>query len=176
MATSIPLPSIHDPRSLAYGFPSLSKGHSHLADPRDASLNTTNGYPSLGQQPLSYLPSMQFLSGPRSSGFFPSNQHSIGHQLDYYHANSHFPPPLALYCYQRPLTGYSHPPHNSYLPENSLAEAHPPVAQPAYRRRTSIACNFCRKRKVKFSFPILSLVYAANLSLDSMQWVPECSW
>ncbi|KHO00367.1 Zn(2)-C6 fungal-type DNA-binding domain protein [Metarhizium album ARSEF 1941] len=157
MAASVTLPSIHDPRSSPYGAPAPpSGGRGYAHDPRYASPNAVNGYPPppSGQQPpSSYLPPMQS-QDPRGSAYHPA-EHRLGPYFDDRRGPSHpegaygqdayfyRPPPGA------PPNGYPRPHPGAYGPEYAQpGNAPPQMAQAAPRQRTSIACRYCRKRKV----------------------------
>ncbi|CAM1501602.1 Fc.00g035860.m01.CDS01 [Cosmosporella sp. VM-42] len=174
MATSVTLPSIHDSR--AYGPPPPSAPpRGYPSDPRYASPNAVNGYPPPGQQghaqPSGYpLPPLQPQADPRSPAYPPPDQrgsyyddrrpHPYGQDQppqQQYASEQYYPyrqqaapaPPRPGYPEQRPaypdyrnLTSgvYEYPPSNA-----------PQLTQAAPRQRTSIACRYCRKRKIRCS-------------------------
>ncbi|KAK2612637.1 hypothetical protein QQS21_001409 [Conoideocrella luteorostrata] len=161
MAASVTLPSIHDGRSSGYGGgapapPSGNRGYNH--DPRYASPNAVNGYPPPpgGQQPPpSYLPPMQPQPDPRAA--YPPPDHRGP-----YYDDRRGPPPDAgygqdAYYYRgppgaQPPNGYPRPHPGAYGPDYGQAGNAPPaMAQAAPRQRTSIACRYCRKRKIRCS-------------------------
>lgn len=166
MTMSIPLPSMHDPRAPGCGSRSQASGY-------QSSSNVTNLWQPLGQQPLSYLPPMQSPSGPQ---YHPPDQYSSSRQLNSHPSNSRL---LSLPDSSRysgpPPAGYPHPSRGSYLSENPQAPYPPPIMEAASRQRTSIACNFCRKRKVNLNLAPFQ-VCVADFSADSLQWIPECTW
>ncbi|OAQ60628.1 C6 transcription factor [Pochonia chlamydosporia 170] len=158
MAASVTLPSIHDPRSSGYGAPPPSGGRGYSHDPRYASPNAVNGYPPPpgGQQPpASYLPPMQS-QDPRGAPYPPPD-----HRGSYYDDRRGPPHPDAAYAQDAyfyrgppgaPPNGYPRPHPGAYGPEYAQAGNAPPaMAQAAPRQRTSIACRYCRKRKIRCS-------------------------
>ncbi|GAB0143026.1 hypothetical protein EsHS_00003557 [Epichloe bromicola] len=163
MAASVTLPSIHDARSGGYGAPAPppgARGYGH--DARYDSPNTVNGYPSPsgGQQPPgSYLPPMQPQQDPRASAYPHSD-----HRGPYYDDRRGPPPPDAgygqdAYFYRGPPgapppppNGYPRPHPGAYGPDyGQPGNAPQQMAQAAPRQRTSIACRYCRKRKIRCS-------------------------
>ncbi|TWU74269.1 hypothetical protein ED733_004863 [Metarhizium rileyi] len=158
MATSVTLPSIHDPRSSGYGPPAPSAGRGYAHDPRYSSPNAVNGYPPppSGQQPpASYLPPMQS-QDPRGTAFPPAE-----HRAPYYDDRRAPPHPDAPYAQDAffyrgppgaPPGAYPRPHPGAYGPEYAQpGNAPPQMAQAAPRQRTSIACRYCRKRKIRCS-------------------------
>ncbi|KAI5464000.1 hypothetical protein BGZ63DRAFT_141442 [Mariannaea sp. PMI_226] len=172
MATSVTLPSIHG----SYGPPPAGPGRGYSHDPRYASPNAANGYPPPGQQqpppppqqqaqqPGPYLPPLQPQSDPRASAYPPPpDQQPRG----YYEDRRPYPPqdPYA----QDPYYGYrGQPPQGAPPPNGAYRDyrggypgvydyppappgAAPPLTQAAPRQRTSIACRYCRKRKIRCS-------------------------
>ncbi|KAG6019355.1 hypothetical protein E4U41_003276 [Claviceps citrina] len=163
MAASVTLPSIHDARAGGYGAPAPppgGRGYGH--DARYASPNTVNGYPppAGGQQPTgSYLPPMQPQQVPRTSAYPPPD-----HRGPYYDDRRGAPPPPPDAAYGQdayyyrgppgapPPNGYPRPHPGPYGPEYAQAGNAPPqMGQAAPRQRTSIACRYCRKRKIRCS-------------------------
>ncbi|POR35081.1 Uncharacterized protein TPAR_04741 [Tolypocladium paradoxum] len=177
MAAAVTLPSIHEARAPAgYGSqapppPPSGRGYAH--DPRyAASPNAVNGYPppSAGQQPPStYLPPLQTNPGdPRSPAYPPPDQrggyyddrrpppgqyppepHHPHHPPQQYAGEGYYyrgPPPGAV-----PPNGYARPPQGAYQEYPQAAGGAPGMAQAAPRQRTSIACRYCRKRKIRCS-------------------------
>ncbi|EEU47102.1 uncharacterized protein NECHADRAFT_36533 [Fusarium vanettenii 77-13-4] len=170
MAASVTLPSIHDPRS--YGPPAAAPPRGYPSDPRYASPNAVNGYPPPGgqqpppgQQQQPYLPPLQPQSDPRSSAYPPPPQDQRGgyyddrrpaygqepYPQDPYYAHSYYrqpppgPPPPNGHQNYRNLAGgvYEYP---------QVGPGNPPqLTQAAPRQRTSIACRYCRKRKIRCS-------------------------
>lgn len=174
MAAAVTLPSIHEARPPAgYGSqappPPPPGGRSYAHDPRyAASPNAVNGYPppSAGQQPPStYLPPLQTNPGdPRSPAYpppdqrgyyddrrpppgqYPPDPHQPHHPPQQYAGEGYYyrgPPPGAV-----PPNGYARPPQGAYQEYAQAAGGAPGMAQAAPRQRTSIACRYCRKRKV----------------------------
>ncbi|KAJ4147392.1 hypothetical protein LMH87_001913 [Akanthomyces muscarius] len=154
MAASVTLPSIQDPHGGNYsGQPPPSRGYP--PDPRYASPNGGNGYPPPGQagHPPGYLPPLQPGSDHRSPAYPPE------HRSSYYDDRRHpqysdYPPD---YYYRQggpPPNGYPRdyrgPPPGSYPPDFGQGVG-APMAQAAPRQRTSIACRYCRKRKIRCS-------------------------
>lgn len=157
MATSVTLPSIHDSRG--YGPPPAAPGRGYPTDPRYASPSAVNGYPPPGQQPppgqpQQYLPPLQPQSDPRSAyppppdqrGYYddrrpPYGQEPYGQDPYYAYYRGQPPPPGP------PPNGYRHPNGVYEYPPVGPGGA-PPLTQAAPRQRTSIACRYCRKRKV----------------------------
>ncbi|KAK5998989.1 hypothetical protein PT974_01374 [Cladobotryum mycophilum] len=160
MATSVTLPSIHDTRSGSYGPPPPSAGRGYAGDQRYASPNTVNGYPPpTGSQPSqgTYLPPLQPQGDPRSSNYPPPDQRGP------YYEERRAPPPhnypdqySSDYYYRAPQP--AHPPgayphdyraHPGYNQEYAQPGGDRPREAP--RQRTSIACRYCRKRKIRCS-------------------------
>ncbi|KAJ4079231.1 hypothetical protein NW761_011480 [Fusarium oxysporum] len=168
MATSVTLPSIHDSRG--YGPPPAAPGRGYPADPRYASPNAVNGYPPPGHQPPAgqpqqYLPPLQPQSDPRSSAYPPPPPDQRGGYYDdrrppYGQEAYSTDPYYAYYRGQPPPPGppppnghpgYRHIPAGVYeYPPVGHGSA-PPLTQAAPRQRTSIACRYCRKRKIRCS-------------------------
>lgn len=197
MATSVTLPSIHDPRPSGYG-PPPPAGRGYVSDPRYASPNTVNGYPpppGSQQQPAAYLPPLQPQADPRSAYPPPEPRGA------YY--DDRRPPPHPAYheqyaseYYYRGLPQGHHNgyPHDYPRPPPGYGQEYgqPGIERPreAPRQRTSIACRYCRKRKVCYAAWINPLcvccrqstyVYFSGLMfscpsfLDTLQWPPERS-
>ncbi|UNI22425.1 hypothetical protein JDV02_008316 [Purpureocillium takamizusanense] len=174
MAATVTLPSIHEARGAAgYGPqgppqppppPGARGGYPH--DPRYASPNAVNGYPppSAGQQPppSTYLPPLQTgPADPRSpayppdqrGGYYddrrpPPGQYPDPHQAQQYAAEGYYyrgPPGVV------PPNGYPRPPQGPYQEYAPQPGGAPGMAQAAPRQRTSIACRYCRKRKIRCS-------------------------
>ncbi|EHK42857.1 hypothetical protein TRIATDRAFT_35002 [Trichoderma atroviride IMI 206040] len=153
MATSVTLPSIHDPRPSAYG-PPPSAGRGYMTDPRYASPNAVNGYPPPpgSQQPgPGYLPPLQPQADPRS--VYPPPEP----RGPYYDDRRPPPPPgyheqYSEYYYRGHHNGY---PHDYPRPPPGYGQEYgqPGMERPreAPRQRTSIACRYCRKRKIRCS-------------------------
>lgn len=170
MAASVTLPSIHDPRNSGYGAPPPPAGRPFGTDPRYASPNAVNGYPPptgpQSQQPGgTYLPPLQPQGDPRSPGY-PAQEQRPGFYDDrrpppqQYHEQY----PQDAYYYRGPPPGhapngydYRGPPsHGAYGQEYGQPGGDRPREAP--RQRTSIACKYCRKRKVcdlawQFKYP-----------------------
>lgn len=154
MAASVTLPSIQDPHGANYsGQPPPSRGYP--PDPRYASPNGGNEYPPPGQSghPPGHLPPLQSGSDHRSPAYPPEHRSSYyddrrppqytDYPPDYYYRQGG-PPPNG---YPRDYRG---PPPGSYPPDFGQGLG-APMAQAAPRQRTSIACRYCRKRKVGVS-------------------------
>ncbi|KAF4499045.1 c6 transcription [Fusarium agapanthi] len=166
MATSVTLPSIHDSRS--YGPPPAAPGRGYPADPRYASPNAVNGYPPPGHQPppgqpQQYLPPLQPQSDPRSSAYPPPPPDQRGYYDDRrppYGQEAYSTEPYYAYYRGQPPPpgppppnghpGYRHIPAGVYEYPVGHGSA-PPLTQAAPRQRTSIACRYCRKRKIRCS-------------------------
>ncbi|KAG9254128.1 uncharacterized protein F5Z01DRAFT_118278 [Emericellopsis atlantica] len=160
-APSVSLPSMHDPRAPGYGPPPGS--HGYPSDHRYASPSTTNGYPPPppppGQQPPgSYLPPPQQHPDPRAGQGYrapepypPGRQQPgpYGQEPQYRH-----PDP---YYYQQQPPGAPGPPPPAYYHQGPYPQEYgppqggPQMPQAAPRQRTSIACKYCRKRKIRCS-------------------------
>ncbi|KAK4077451.1 transcriptional regulator family: Fungal Specific TF [Trichoderma aggressivum f. europaeum] len=159
MATSVTLPSIHDPRPSGYG-PPPPAGRGYVSDPRYESPNAVNGYPpppGSQQQPASYLPPLQPQADMRSA--YPPPEPPRGAYYD-----DRRPPPHPAYhdqyaseYYYRGLPQGHHNgyPHDYSRPPPAYAQDYgqPGMERPreAPRQRTSIACRYCRKRKIRCS-------------------------
>uniref|UniRef100_A0A8H7NLN6 Zn(2)-C6 fungal-type domain-containing protein n=1 Tax=Bionectria ochroleuca TaxID=29856 RepID=A0A8H7NLN6_BIOOC len=159
MAASITLPPMQDHRAGGYGPPPHPQGYSYPSDPRYASPNATNGYPPPPGQ-SGYLPPPQQQSDPRAPSYRPPEHHYQGRPPPSYSHDPHYPPPQDYY-YRQQAQGPPPPSHypygppggaplHHYPPEYAQAQA-PPMAQAAPRQRTSIACKYCRKRKIRCS-------------------------
>ena len=157
-ATSVSLPSMHNPRALSYG-PPPPGSLGYPSDHRYASPSAVNSYPPPppppGQQPpSSYLsPPQQHLDphggqGYRSPDPYPPSRQQpspYAQEPQYRHADPYYyqqkpqgpPGPPSAYYHQRPYAQEFGPPRGG-----------PQVPQAAPRQRTSIACKYCRKRKV----------------------------
>lgn len=157
MAASVTLPSIQDPHGGNYAGQPPPPGRGYPPDPRYASPSGGNGYPPPGQSghPSGYLPPLQTGSDPRSQGY-PSE-----HRSSYYDDRRHpqysdYPPDYYYRQQGPPPNGYSRdyrgPPPGSYPPDFGQGVG-PSMAQAAPRQRTSIACRYCRKRKVSYCVP-----------------------
>ena len=181
--SAVTLPSIHDPRGGGYGPPpppQSSRGHP--ADPRYTSPNAVNGYPpppghpQQHMPPQGYLPPMQNQTDPRGSIYPPPNQRN-----SYYddrqpppyrdpHPQQQQQQPFDPYFFRAhpndPLPpGYGQPyraPSNPYGPDYGQGNG-PQMAQAAPRQRTSIACRYCRKRKVCLIFVMNAHIQLTNL-------------
>lgn len=157
MAASVSLPSMHDPRAPGYGPPPHGQGHGYPSDPRYASPSTTNGYPPPGQPSGGYLPPLQPQSDPRAPGYRGPEQYPAGRPPAPYAQDQQYQHPDPYYYRQQqqgppgPPNAYPYPPQGSpmpYPPEYGQPQGGPQMAQAAPRQRTSIACKYCRKRKV----------------------------
>jgi hypothetical protein len=162
MATTITLPSIHEQYPGQYGPPSAHRA-SYAGDPRasgaySASPNSANGYPPPPGR-TTYLPPLQPPADPRSPTYAPNprDEYFRGqqppppgqyHQDQYYNSyNQGGPPPAGGYG---PPSAYGAPQPGGYAdyPGRVAGAVPPPIQQAAPRQRTSIACKYCRKRKV----------------------------
>ncbi|KDN62836.1 hypothetical protein CSUB01_08239 [Colletotrichum sublineola] len=178
MAAPVTLPSIQDPHG-AYGQPAYPRSYPPdprgdlRADPRasnySASPNSVNGYPP--PQPGGHppqLPPLQPPGDPRSPSYPPPPDA----RDDYYRSrqpppppppyggdpyyqdyhNRQGPPPPGRYPdYPPPGPGgprYDYPPG---APRYDYGPGGPALQQAAPRQRTSIACRYCRKRKIRCS-------------------------
>ncbi|KFA65658.1 hypothetical protein S40285_06028, partial [Stachybotrys chlorohalonatus IBT 40285] len=161
MAASVTLPSIQDHRPGAGGYGLQPQtAHGYPTDPRYASPNAVNGYPPPAAQsqqssgPNTYLPPLQPQPDPRSPGYPPQDQRSSYYddrrpqqypepypQGDYYYSGAQ---PSASNGYSRE--------HRGANPFTNDFSHVPPMSQAAPRQRTSIACKYCRKRKVRIFF------------------------
>ncbi|OBS15656.1 hypothetical protein FPOA_12242 [Fusarium poae] len=148
MATSVTgnLPFIHDSRG--YGPPH--------AEPRYASPNVINSYSPLGHQPPQYLLPLQPQSDPRSSAYPPPPPDQRGDNYDDrrlpYEQQPYDKDPYYAYCRGQPPQGP--PPPNGYPGYPAGVYKYPLVRYgraPLRRKRISIACNHCRKRKIRCS-------------------------
>ncbi|KAF6840685.1 hypothetical protein CPLU01_01056 [Colletotrichum plurivorum] len=172
MAAPVTLPSIQDPHG-GYGqapYPPNPRGDPR-ADPRassyNASPNSVNGYPP--PQPGGHPPQLPPLQAPdpRSPTYPPPDARD-----DYYRRSQPPPPQYGDPYYQdyhgrqgHPLPGrygdyppqalggprYDYPPGTPGAPRYDYGQGAPPLQQAAPRQRTSIACRYCRKRKIRCS-------------------------
>ncbi|KAF3802294.1 hypothetical protein GCG54_00012542 [Colletotrichum gloeosporioides] len=175
MAAPVSLPSIQDPHS-AYGQPAYARSYPPHPDPRgdprassyNASPNSVNGYPPPQPGAHQQLPPLQPQGGdPRSPGYPPppesrddfyrrQQQQPPPQQYDPYyqdHYNRQGPPPPGRYPdYPPPGPGaprYDYGPPGP--PRYEYGPGGPNMQQAAPRQRTSIACRYCRKRKIRCS-------------------------
>lgn len=153
MASTVTLPSIHD----QYHFggagadrererdggrgPGSRGGSSYSSSP-----NAVNGYPPPpGRQ--SYLPPLQPPTNPRSPTYPPDprdDHYRQGPAAAPYHPGQYY----GAYGPGGPQAG-PYGPYGGLPPPNGYAAATiVPIPQAAPRQRTSIACKYCRKRKV----------------------------
>lgn len=165
MAATVTLPSIHEARGPAgYGSQSQppltpgARGYPH--DACFASPNAVNGYPppaASGQPPSTYLPPLQTSpSDPRSPAYPPPDQRGAYYDDRRPYPEHHQPQQYAAegYYYRGPPSGpvppngYPRPPQGAYQEFAQPAGSVAAMAQAAPRQRTSIACRYCRKRKV----------------------------
>jgi hypothetical protein len=183
MAASVTLPSIQDHRPAAggYGMPPQNPP-GYPGDPRYASPNAVNGYPPPSgppQQPPahgSYLPPLQ--PQPDSRPPYPPQEQPQQrqsyyddrrppsyaepyHPSDYYYAQGGQPP--------APGNGYPREQRGANPFTNDFSHV-PPMSQAAPRQRTSIACKYCRKRKVRLTATDGGLRF--GLTLDQMLNLP----
>lgn len=171
MAASVTLPSMQDNRGSGYGQVPPGHARGYGPDARYASPNTANGYPPPGQPPqgAGYLPPLSH-SDPRSPAYPPPDQRG-GYYDDRRHTQyaEQYPPDAYYYRGgQPPPNGYPRdyrgPPPGSYPPE--YAGGPQGVAQAAPRQRTSIACRYCRKRKVRGIEKRLYVEHSDDRSID----------
>ncbi|PHH68127.1 hypothetical protein CDD82_822 [Ophiocordyceps australis] len=178
MATTVGLPSMQDSRGYASPVapqpPPPPHGQTPGARPpypHDAryiaSPNAANGYPSpspsAGQQtPSTFLPPLQpGLPDPRSPAYPPppdqrGNYYEDRRPPQYpdHHQAQQYP---EAYFYRGapagpvPPNGYPRPPQPAYPDYGQSTGAPPAMSQAAPRQRTSIACRYCRKRKIRCS-------------------------
>lgn len=165
-AAAVTLPAMHDSRG--YG-PPPAQGHSYpQPDARYESPSTMNGYPPPpGQQPPPYLPSGSQQQNPQPQQPPPQQQPPPPPSSAYpapdpngrrpggpYPQDRQYPTPEQYY-YRAPA-GQAPLPQDHYgrdyrgpIFTQEYAQHPPPqMAQAAPRQRTSIACKYCRKRKV----------------------------
>ncbi|GJD03844.1 C6 transcription factor [Colletotrichum higginsianum] len=169
MAAPVTLPSIQDPHG-AYGQPAYPRSYppDPRGDPRasnySASPNSVNGYPP--PQPGGHppqLPPLQPPGDPRSPTYPPPPdarddyyrsrqppppQYGGDPYYQDYHNRQGPPPPGRYPDYPPPGPGgprYDYPPG---APRYDYGPGGPAMQQAAPRQRTSIACRYCRKRKV----------------------------
>ena len=164
MATgSVTLPSIQDPHG-AYG-PSSGRGWDARAGSYGPSPGSTNGYPPPGSGPrnTSYSPSPAGSAYPPPG---PGHQYLPPVQPHPQDSRATYPPdPRAPQYYpaQRPVPYNSNPYGYAYSPGRGHPGPYPPdyargppggaavMQQSAPRQRTSIACRYCRRRKIRCS-------------------------
>lgn len=163
MATApLTLPSIQDPHG-AYG-PSGGRSWEARAGSYGPSPASTNGYPPPG----SGTPGTSYSPSPAGSAFPPPGpipQYLPPVQPPPQDSRANYPPdPRAppYYTAQRPPVPYQDPYGFAYRPDRGPPGAFPPdypraapggaavMQQSAPRQRTSIACRYCRRRKVSF--------------------------
>ncbi|KAL1873064.1 hypothetical protein VTK73DRAFT_1201 [Phialemonium thermophilum] len=141
----VTLPSIQD-APLPYGHP---RGYPPPAsDPRAAgqysgSPTGANGYPAPGPPPPHQAPAYQY--GADQRGYAPDYYPLPGRGAPYH---SSADPYMHYGAYRQPPP----PNYGAYPAEYARVGAHPPQPQQqAPRQRTSIACRYCRKRKIRCS-------------------------
>lgn len=190
MAASVTLPSIQDPRASSYGAapPSVSGHGRPYPDTRyEAVRESPNGYPPHGQQqpppappPTSHHPPPpQYQQpDPRSPAYPPP------HDQRGYYPDPRAQAPYSHDPYRQEAYFYQAPPQAGYAPYGGDGRMHygapgQSQAQAAPRQRTSIACRYCRKRKVR-PFPYKMLQWNATSlhfhNVDSLQRLPDCPW
>ncbi|PFH55344.1 hypothetical protein XA68_18537 [Ophiocordyceps unilateralis] len=159
MAATV-LPSIHETRAAA-GYasqPPPPSARPYPLDGRYSSPNAVNGYPPppASQQSSSstFLPPLQASpTDARSPAYPPPDQRTpylddrrppgpYGAEGFYFRG----PPPGPV-----PPNSYPRPPQGAYQEYAQQAAGAPSLAQAAPRQRTSIACRYCRKRKIRCS-------------------------
>ncbi|RDA82542.1 hypothetical protein CP532_5208 [Ophiocordyceps camponoti-leonardi (nom. inval.)] len=162
MAATV-LPSIHESR----GYPSQppsSAGRPYPPDARFASPSAVNGFqpPQPGHQqqppPPGYLPPLQASPTEARSPAYPP-PHPEQQRTPF--LDERRPPGLYggdAYFFRGPPSagpvppnGYSRQPPGPYQEYAQQAAGAPAMAQAAPRQRTSIACRYCRKRKIRCS-------------------------
>ncbi|ODA78930.1 hypothetical protein RJ55_04520 [Drechmeria coniospora] len=172
MAAAVTLPAIHEARggaSYPPPPPPPPAGRPYAHDPRYESPSAVNGYPpptGASQPPHAYLPPLQAgASDPRSPGYPPPDQrggyyddrrpppsqyadaHQAQHPPHQYAGEGYYyrgPPQAGM-----PPNGYPRPPPAPY--QEYAQTPTPGLGQAAPRQRTSIACRYCRKRKIRCS-------------------------
>ncbi|OLN86105.1 hypothetical protein CCHL11_05216 [Colletotrichum chlorophyti] len=168
MAAPVTLPSMQDPHG-SYPPPQFPRPYppdprgDPRADPRassyNASPNSVNGYPAPPPGPhQTQLPPLQPPGDPRSPtygpppgddyyrGRQPPSQHGDPYYQDYYRQG---PPPQGRYP-EYPQ-GPGGPRYDYPAPRYYDGQGAPQLQQAAPRQRTSIACRYCRKRKIRCS-------------------------
>ncbi|KAL2758358.1 hypothetical protein ACRALDRAFT_2040562 [Sodiomyces alcalophilus JCM 7366] len=177
MAAPVTLPAMQD----HYSQHQYQRGTQPPPDPRvdprvdsrtgtyAASPNSANGYPPPPPSggPPTQLPPLQG-PGPRSPSYAapdprdsyyqnrqPATHYSEAYPPDYHRQAGPPPPPPARYPeYGQPAAPpgarYDYPPH-APPPRWEYAQNPVPMPQAAPRQRTSIACRYCRKRKIRCS-------------------------
>ncbi len=165
MATGpLTLPAIQDPHG-AYG-PSGGRGWEPRAGSYGPSPVSTNGYPP--PPPGSSAPSSSYSPATAGNAYpppGPGHQYLPPVQPHPQDSRASFPPdPRApqYYSSQRPPVPYNDPYGYAYRPDRGPPGAYPPdypraapgggavMQQSAPRQRTSIACRYCRRRKVSY--------------------------
>ncbi|KAG7408572.1 putative transcriptional regulatory protein TBS1 [Fusarium oxysporum f. sp. rapae] len=142
----------------------------HPRDPRYTSPNAVNGNPPPSHlpppsKPQRYLPPLQPQSDPRSSAYpTPPPDQRVAYCNDRrppYRQEAYSRDPYYAYCLGQPPPSRPPPPY-VLLGYNYIAadvSGYPPIrhgsslplAQAAQRQRASIACNYCRKKKIRCS-------------------------
>jgi hypothetical protein len=138
MTPGVTLPSIQDSQG-TYGPPAAARGYPP-PDPRSrggysASPTNSNGYPPPPGSNV-YLPPVYAAQDPR---FDPAAY--------YAHGRPPYADPYAAYPGYRGPPGMPYP----YPPDYARAAGGAQAQQAAPRQRTSIACRYCRKRKIRCS-------------------------
>lgn len=107
-----------------------------------------NGYPPPPGGPNGYPP-------PSSGGLYnlppvqtPDQRHYGVEPREYYPRGGSFAPPPPESFNFAPFRPVSGPPFGGYPPDYGRGVGAPPPPQAPPRQRTSIACRYCRKRKV----------------------------
>lgn len=176
MAAPVTLPAIQDPygpqqHPYSRSYPPSDPRSDPRGDPRGSeprpvhysnSPSSVNGYPPPAGHPSTQLPPLQ-PPGPRSPGYPPadgrddyyrSRQPPPPHYGDPYHPDYRQgpPPPRPYPEYGQPGPGphrYDYgPPPPPGAQRWDYGQNPVPMPQAAPRQRTSIACRYCRKRKV----------------------------
>ncbi|PHH68797.1 hypothetical protein CDD80_7236 [Ophiocordyceps camponoti-rufipedis] len=159
MAATV-LPSIHETRAATgYAPQPPPSARPYPIDARFSSPAAVNGYPPpAAQQPSSsttYLPPLQASPTDARSPIYPPPPEQRTPYLDDrrppgpYGAEAFYfrgPPSGPV-----PPNGYPRPPQGPYQEYAQQAAGAPAMAQAAPRQRTSIACRYCRKRKIRCS-------------------------
>lgn len=134
-----------------------------------------NGYPPPPGGPNGYAPPGGMYNLPPVHA--PDQRHYGVEPRDYYPRGGSFPPPPDSFNFApfRPVSG---PPFGGYPPEYGRGVGAPPPPQAPPRQRTSIACRYCRKRKVRNErdfclnhYRIAAKVLLTGMILDPMQWL-----
>ncbi|KUI72693.1 hypothetical protein VM1G_08108 [Cytospora mali] len=157
--TTVTLPPIQDAPP-AYGasrYPPPPDSGSRGAYSASPTL-VPNTYPPSSGSPNGYHPPPGGSNGFTPGGMYtlppvqaPDQRHYGVEPREYYPRGGSFaPPPPDSYNFApfRPVSG---PPFSGYPPDYGRGVGAPPPPQAPPRQRTSIACRYCRKRKIRCS-------------------------